>query len=143
MSALLLFPRRLINRLQMPTKHILVIEDVLVHQSDIADHFAKIFPHEGLVQVSYVSGCNAAAGVIERAQVDLIILDANTPDGDAFSFLPWRAAMCPEIPVITFSGIPQNNDWMKQNGSEYKFLKHEVIEGKTDELIKRLLELKN
>ena len=134
-----MFKKRLLNRLKMPTKHILVLEDVLKNQSDIAEHFSDIFEHEGDIQVSYVCGGNAGAGVIMNTNVDIIILDTNMPDGDAFDFLPWLKTNHPNIPVITFSGIDANNIWLMQNGATHKFFKHEVINGNADGLIKELI----
>jgi hypothetical protein len=42
-------------------------------------------------------------------------------------------------PVITFSGIPANNDHLVRCGARYRFEKGDVIKGLADGLIKELL----
>jgi CheY-like chemotaxis protein len=127
------------NRLKYPTKHILVVEDVITNQKAILDHFHQIFEPEGLVQISVVSGALAAAGVMNHCKIDLIILDHDLPEGNGTDLLNWMNQFNVKIPVITFSGIPENNTHMASLGAQHIFGKGEVYSGKADKLINVLL----
>ena len=128
------------NRLKYPTKHILVVEDVITQQKRILDHFNETFEPEGIVQISVVSGGLAAAGVIHHCKIDLIILDHDLPEGNGTDLLNWMKQYNINIPVITFSGIPANNAHMGSLGASHaNFGKEDVISGKADVLIKELL----
>jgi len=133
------FKNRLINRLVYPTKHILVVEDIVLNQKQILDHFSTIFDSDGLVQLSLVPGAKAAAAIIEDCKVDVILLDHDLPEGNGTDLLKWMKEKNINIPVITFSGIPYNNDNMMNLGASYKFGKGEVISGEADNLIKQIL----
>jgi len=135
------FSRQLVNRLGMPTKHVLVCEDVLIVQANIASHFKDLFSHEGDVEVSYVNGGLAAASIIQNMQIDLIILDHDMPNGSGPELLKWMSSEGYKIPVITFSGVPSNNDHLTFLGAEHKFLKGDVIVGLADKLIKEILKI--
>src|SRR5579872_1967240 len=130
-----MFTRKLINRIRMPMKHVLVCEDVLRNQAGIAAHFEQLFDHEGAVQASYVCGAEAAAAVLSSMEVDLILLDHDMPCGDGPELLRWMKSRGCSIPVITFSGLPANNDHLVRCGAEHRFEKGEVIRGDADELI--------
>lgn len=135
------FNFRHINRALYPTKHILICEDNLYNQSAIANHFGNIFGAEHLVQCSFVSGSLAASSILSYCQVDLILLDHDMPHGNGTDLLNWMKNTGNKTPVITFSGIPQNNISMMQNGANHLFGKRDVINGDADELIKKILEL--
>ncbi|HZE97268.1 MAG TPA: response regulator [Planctomycetota bacterium] len=137
-----MFTRKLVNRLKMPEKHVLVCEDVLRNQADIAAHFRDLFAHEGEVQASFVCGAETAAAVIAAVPVDLILLDHDMPYGDGVELLVWMSARGFAIPVLTFSGIPANNDRLLLGGATHRYSKSEVIAGAADPLIKTLLQLK-
>jgi len=134
-----MFTRKLVNRLRMPIRHVLVCEDVLRNQAQIAAHFSDLFAHEGEVQVSYVCGAEAAAAILSSLPVDLILLDHDMPFGDGPELLKWMASRKVCTPVITFSGIPGNNDQLVRCGAEHRFEKSDVIRGRADGLIKELL----
>ena len=134
-----MFTRKLINRIRMPMKHVLVCEDVLRNQAGIAAHFEQLFDHEGAVQASYVCGAEAAAAVLSSMEVDLILLDHDMPCGDGPELLRWMKSRGCSIPVITFSGLPANNDHLVRCGAEHRFEKGEVIRGDADDLILVLL----
>lgn len=131
------------NRKNYPTKHIIIVEDVIVQQKRILEHFNEIFEPEGLVQISIVPGALAAASIINYCpKIDLIILDHDLPEGNGTDLLNWMKQNNIKIPVITFSGIPANNEHMGNLGAEYsQFGKEDVISGKADVLINVLLEL--
>lgn len=128
----------------MPSKHILVCEDVLVLQSRLAAHFSTVFGHEGLVQISYVCGGNQARGVVEYSKVNLILLDHDMPDGNGPAFLKWLRTRSHDsyncqIPVMTFSGISSNNDHLVSLGANILAAKQDVIAGLWDETIDSIL----
>lgn len=124
------------NRLQFPTKHVLVVEDLLENQRAILAKFATMFPHEGHVQVSVVAGAIAAACIINMVKIDVILLDHDLPEGNGSDLLGWLAEVGKtEIPVITFSGIPQNNENTKALGAHHVFSKPAVLAGEADEIL--------
>jgi CheY-like chemotaxis protein len=130
-----MFTQSLVNRLNMPTKSILVCEDIVLQQSRIAEHFYDILPHEGNVEVNFVSGGKAAAAVIEAVGADVILLDHDMPNGSGPELLKWMAEREIDIPVVTFSGIPINNEHLMNLGAKHKFTKDEVITGAADSII--------
>jgi CheY-like chemotaxis protein len=146
------FQYRLVGRPTYPQKHILVCEDTLTHQIAILDHFGKIFEHQGIVQFSVVPGSYVVAQMIQAVKIDVIILDHDLPQGNGSDLLNWMAAKRAsantqeqewgKIPVITFSGIPQNNTHMMSLGATHEFIKHDVINGAADEIIKTILGMK-
>jgi len=136
-----MFTRKLVNRLRMPIRHVLVCEDVLRNQAEIASHFEDLFAHEGEVQVSFVCGAEAAAAILSSMPVDLILLDHDMPFGDGPELLKWMGTRGVSAPVITFSGIPENNDRLVRCGAKHRFEKGDVIRGRADDLIKALLGL--
>jgi len=136
-----MFTRKLVNRLKMPVRHVLVCEDVLRNQAQIASHFGDLFAHEGEVQVSFVCGAEAAAAILSSMPVDLILLDHDMPFGDGPELLRWMAARDLSTPVITFSGIPGNNDRLVACGATHRFEKGDVIQGRADGVIQELLRL--
>lgn len=126
------------NRIDMPIKHILVADDVVLQQGRMAAHLTEILPHEGHVQTSFVPGAIMAASIIENCDVDLIILDHDMPYGSGPELLKWLTEKEYKIPVITFSGIPVNNEHLMNLGATYKFQKDEVINGAADNIIKEI-----
>ena len=135
------FVNRHHNRLVNPTKHILIIEDIIDNQKQILKHFHSIFESDGIVQISIVPGALAASAIIEKCKIDVIILDHDLPEGNGSDLLNWMKEKNVKIPVITFSGIPYNNQHMINLGANYKFEKHEVISGLADNIIKQILTL--
>jgi CheY-like chemotaxis protein len=127
------------NRLQFPNKHILIAEDNLSNQKRFVNHFAEVFDPEGDVQISFVPGALMAAGIIHEYKVDLIILDHDMPTGTGTDLLNWMKQYNITIPVITASGIPQNNAWMMSQGATFHFQKEEIISGTADKLINDIL----
>jgi predicted protein tyrosine phosphatase/CheY-like chemotaxis protein len=135
------FPIRTHNRLTLPTKHLLIVEDLISNQMNILSHFNEIFEADGLVQISVVPGAESAAALIELCKIDLIILDHDLPEGNGSDLLNWMKSKNIQIPIITFSGIPYNNSHMINLGANYLFNKNEVINGDADHLIKKILKL--
>lgn len=162
------FTRRLVNRLEMPTKHVLVVEDDLHNQAAICIKLAQLFGHQGKVQVSVVPGAEMAAssltmggwsaplieegtdtcpkcGYHEGPQkckaVDLVLLDHDLPYGNGVDLLEYVKNWFMTVPVITFSGIDSNNDALMSAGANYKFSKQQVLSGEADQLIRMVLGL--
>lgn len=127
----------------MPIKHILVCEDVLTNQLRIAQKlFTLLDPTDfGDVEVSFVSGGIAAAGIISHTNVDLIILDHDMPAGSGPELMKWMAANGYKIPIITFSGIASNNDHLRSLGATYWYMKDDVIDGLADMAIRFVLKM--
>lgn len=136
-----MFQDRHWNRQKFPSKHVLVCEDDTSCQSRMAKHFSETFEPQGTVQFSFVPGGRAAAGVILWTPIDLVILDHDMPNGNGADLIHWMKAHKYGMPVITFSGIPQNNATMMNLGASHRFHKEEVIAGKADPLIRQILGL--
>lgn len=135
------FQYRHVNRTTYPQKHILICEDDLNNQSEMLSHLNTMFEPQGIVQVSVVPGAIAASAVIHNCRIDLIILDHDLPEGNGSDLLGWMKKEQKNIPVVTFSGIPENNLHMMNIGATHHFQKVEVIIGKADYLIKQILGL--
>lgn len=123
----------------MPVRHVLVCEDDLDNQGRAVDHFRRTFEPQGEVVFSVVSGGAAAAGVIEFSDVHLVILDHDMPFGNGADLLRWMRSSGKAIPVVTFSGIPENNQRMVELGAAHCFTKHSVLSGEADALIREIL----
>lgn len=124
------------NRKEYPQKHILICEDDLTQQKRILEHLLTIFEPQGKVQFSVVPSALMAASIISSIKVDLIILDHDLPQGNGSDLITWMKKTNNDIPIITFSGIPQNNQHMGNLGATYPFWqKEEVISGKADDLL--------
>jgi len=140
-----MFNNQLTNRTTFPTRHVLVCEDDIQEQARIAQHFAELFGGQGHVQVSFVPGGGQAAGVCERIGVELILLDHDMPYGSGPEFLAWLHETGrydnDDTKIITFSGIPANNDALFAAGAHHRFSKEDVITGKADTLILQILGL--
>lgn len=140
------FPTRHHNRRVLPTRHVLVCEDILAQQARVAAHLSTILEHEGAVEVSLVSGALAAWSVLCSRGADVVILDRDMPHGNGDDLL---LAMGGDpglrrVPVITFSGIPGNNSAMRALGESvglrvHEFDKESVIGGAADELIRSIV----
>jgi DNA-binding NtrC family response regulator len=134
-----MFQDRHWQRQTFPTKHVLVCEDDTSCQARISKHFFEEFGFQGPVQFSFVPGARAAVGVILYTPIDLVILDHDMPNGNGSDLLQWMKEKNYGMPVITFSGLPENNDIMMSLGASYRFMKHDVIDGKADSIIRSIL----
>lgn len=131
------------NRAKYPQKHILICEDDLMQQKRVLEHFSTIFEPGGDVQFSVVPGALMAASIISSTTVDVIILDHDMPQGNGTDLINWLKNTGRDIPIITFSGIPQNNQNMGLLGAKYaSFQKEDVICGRVDDLIRDLVKIK-
>jgi CheY-like chemotaxis protein len=136
----LFFKPRHWNRIQMPNRHVLVCEDDLDNQILAAGFLRRLFEPQGRVVVSLASGGAAAAGVLGSSDVHLVLLDHDMPFGNGADLLRWmRASMDRAVPVITFSGIPENNQRMMELGATHEFSKSAVLSGQADDVIRSLL----
>jgi CheY-like chemotaxis protein len=142
------FPDWTWNRLVHPDRHVVVCEDYLDQQARICSHLRDVFPPQGNVQFSFVPGGLAAAAIMHVQAVDLVILDHDMPNGNGQNLIAWMASTGRQgVPVITFSGIPQNNERMMEFGARtgmtamHQFVKNDVVDGHADPLIRSLLRL--
>lgn len=129
------------NRAKYPQKHVLICEDDLTQQKRILEHLAEVFEPQGIVQFSVVPSSLMAAAIVKSISVDLIILDHDLPQGNGSDLLKWLKQEKYQIPVITFSGISTNNINMMNLGADHLYSKEEVICGKADRLIKKILKM--
>ena len=140
-----MFQKRHINRMQFPDTHILVVEDDLHHQREFVEWANTIWSRQGKVQFDFVCSGLSAASIINSLEIDLIILDHDLPVGNGTDLLRWMKHSCHlNIPIITASGIPQNNDHMERLCKElsievYKYDKFQVIAGGANAKIFELL----
>ena len=155
-----MFELRHINRLHFPNKYVLICEDDLHHQHEFALLMKQLFDRQGTVDFTFTSSGIVAASVVEHMKniavqmsggnkaepslLKLIILDHDMPLGNASDLLQWMNTKMHNVPVITASGISQNNDHMKRICDDYgiechKFQKPEVTGGFANDLIKEIL----
>jgi DNA-binding NtrC family response regulator len=129
------------NRLTFPTKHILIVEDDIQCQLDVLNHFNNVFERQGEVTISVVSDAIQAAQVLmsQHNITKAIILDHDLQWGNGCELLRWMKLHFKDIPVITFSGHPQNNANMIASGASYHFDKDAVTQGKADIVIREIL----
>ena len=133
------------NRFCFPTKEILVIEDDLWQQSRLAKKLYELFGHQSSVIVTfcptalaafaYLMGLShvASGGVYKPALPRLIILDHDLQHGDGVEFIAaLRAINMDSIPIITASGIHENNARLMAHGATYNYTKNAVIDGEAD-----------
>lgn len=101
---------RPIERLQNPSRHVLICEDDLSAAAAVLFHFTSVFPSQGRVRLSVVSSGRAAAAVVEKDKAACVVLDYDMPDGDGMYLLHWMG-LCrvTDVPVITSSGLASNN----------------------------------
>ncbi len=143
------FTRKLDNRPQMPVRHVLIVEDNINWQVEALKCFARIYGGEHLVQCSVCCGGQPAASFLsyQSAGLDLVLLDHDMPMGDGVEFLKWFRKGFPldakpaPIPVITFSGIEENNAALCDAGATHRGSKTALATGQLDGLITGLLRL--
>lgn len=141
-----MFQLRHINRLEFPTKHVIVLEDDLTHQKEFAELMSKQFPAQGKVGVVFSPSAIVAALMIEKFDnVRLLILDHDMPYGNGSDLIHWMGKHQKEksenITIVTASDIPENNDRMEIDANSYgirvhRFEKSDVIAGKANKQIK-------
>lgn len=152
-----MFTRKLVNRLTMPTKHVLICEDDIEQQRNLLGVFQRLFGHQGHVQVSVVPGGAFAAALFWFSsdggncgpafdEFDLVLLDHDMPIGNGTELIASMERNNPyqhlkRMPIITASGIPSNNDALMAAGATYKFTKQQIINGDADDLLRELLKL--
>lgn len=136
-----MFPRWDWNRATPPDRHVLVAEDHIGQQVRASSKLRDMFGGDGRMQVSLVPGAVYAAAIIMAKAPDLVILDHDMPDGNGQALLNWMVSSGHvQIPVITFSGIAENNRRMTVASSSlfrvfHTFTKEEVLTGAADAAI--------
>lgn len=101
---------------------------------------SSMFDREGHVQVSLACGALGAASILRYSAVHLVILDHDMPEGNGEDLLDWmKKNGKSNTPVITFSGIHENNLKMSQLGAQHMFSKSQVLQGDADSLILQYL----
>lgn len=129
------------NRLKFPKKHILICEDNLLQQKRIVEYLSSIFDPEGDVICSFVPSAIQAISILGTTQVDLIILDRDMPWGNGDYVVEFVKNK--KIPIITFSGLMDNNKHLMRLGATYNFNKESVINGQATQIIKGILKNHN
>ncbi len=138
------FLKRHHNRLEMPDKHILIVEDDIDNQMLFAQWARSLFAPQGKVQIDFVCSGVSAACIMGQLPINLVILDHDLPIGNGSDLIKWMHHHKKKIPIITASGIPENNTMMVVGcnaiGMEvYEFWKPEVIDGKANDIVKKIL----
>ena len=133
------------NRLKFPHKKIWIVEDDLRAQADFVSWARQRFEPQGQVQFDFMASGICVAASLLHLTPDLLILDHDLPYGNASDLIEWmKENGKTKIPVITASGVPENNDHLMaiciDAGIEvYKFQKWEVYQGKADAFILEIL----
>lgn len=136
----------LVNRLEMPVKHVLICEDDLDFACDAIRTIRRLYGHQGKVGVSVVPGAEQAVAIIGdlKHKVDLILLDHDMPWGNGSDLIDWlkdHNTVIDPIPTITCSGIESNNLYMTALGATHRGSKNELKLGELDHLIQEILEV--
>jgi len=126
-----------INRVTMPTKSILVVEDALDAQVKIAMALCAILEPCGEVTVNFCSSAIDAACILSGTALppSLIILDHDLQYGNGSELLAFMKERGMDIPVMTASGIGGNNVRMMDLGATYHTDKQSIIDGAMNEQI--------
>lgn len=138
-----MFSHRHVNRIGMPDKFVLVCEDDMGLQARFLERFSLLFGTQHRVQVSVCSSSWMAAAILEASRPDLLILDHDMPTGNGSDLLRWMAATpsCRGVPVMTASGIEENNDHMMSLGATCRSSKERILDGREDDVIRSILGL--
>jgi CheY-like chemotaxis protein len=116
----------------------LVCEDNLHMQRGFAEWACRLLPPEGWVQCSFVCGGVMAAAILQAVMVDVLVLDHDMPLGDGGELLKWMTDALPQERwplVVTASGIPINNERLRNLGAHLVATKNQVMAGAFDEEI--------
>lgn len=127
-----MFTPRLINRQKFPSYLVLVCEDDIDCQKSFVEVGQRLFEAQGLVEMCIVSSAEYAAAIISVRVPNLIILDHDMPFGTGSELLLWMAQRRLHIPVMTASGIAENNQNMMLLGAKHSYLKSDIFEGRAD-----------
>lgn len=136
------------NRRHFPKRHVIVVEDDIENQLRFAAWASARFDGQGEVQFDFVCSAVAVAAILKNLKPNLIILDHDLPMGNGSDLLTWMGKEgIKDIPVITASGIPNNNKHMaslaEQQGIEcYLYEKIQVYLGEADQKIASILNRK-
>ena len=126
-----------INRIAFPDKWCLILEDDMDYQRKFIEEVQEVFGPQGkMLCVCAPSALWAiklfseSTSLLEKTSDDMgmqfptfIILDHDMPYGNAQDFLEFYRLNNLKIPVLTASGIAQNNDVMMQKGATYRYMK--------------------
>ena len=128
--------------LNMPEKHILILDDLITRQAQLSKHLAGLFGdlNTNNVITSCVPDANVGREIVKAFKIDLILLDYAMPSGCGEDFIIWIKKEYPKIPVITTSDIEEYNDILFKKGADYKCQKQDLLLGKHDDLIKGIIE---
>ena len=137
------FKLRHINRMHFPDKNVVVCEDDILHQAEIAHKINTLFDRQGKVQFTFTCSGVIAASAMANVKTSLLVLDHDMPIGNGTDLINWMHENKVIVPILTFSGIDQNNINMETlcktyNIPCYKFSKFDVIEGKADHILKAI-----
>ncbi len=134
------------NRPEMPTRHVLIVEDNIDWQIAALRKLTELYKGDRFVQVSVACGGQPAASLLSfsSAGLDLVLLDYDMVQGDGVEFLNWFRAGYPSTathPVITYSESDEGNTKLLHHGATHRGSKAALVAGELDGLITSLLRL--
>lgn len=134
-----MFTRSLINKVRLPVHNILVCEDSALNQSKIAATLVDLLDPKATgdieILIDFVTGGLLAAACMQAKKYDLILLDHDMPDGNGTELIRWMQLCNINTPIMTFSGLPNNNIQMMNLGANYLADKFKVINGAHNDFI--------
>ncbi len=141
------FPEWDWNRMTHPDRHVVVCEDDLGQQARASGKMRDLYGAQGRVQISLVPGAiQAAAAMSVSKRVDAVLLDHDMPEGNGQSLINWMAGNgFLNTPIVSFSGIPQNNTNMNTLAiahgftNFHVFTKEEVLGGLADAILQKIV----
>lgn len=134
-----------VNRLVMPTKHLLIVEDDLLQQARFAKYFLNMFGHQSNVRINIVCSAVDAHLILATSsfqshyRIDLVILDHDLQIGNGSELVREIRALGITVPVITASEIDANNVRMMEVGANYLLNKEDILRGYADGIVREHL----
>ena len=125
------------NRIAMPSRHVLIVEDDHFHAYQWLEIFSRRYKREGDTVISVAASALAALEIPKHHPVTFAIVDHDLQFGNGRELIKyWRDVGC-TFPIAAASGIPQNNAIMLDAGALIAFIsKHSGND--VDEVLKIL-----
>lgn len=116
------FTTTLINRLEYPTKYIMVVEDDIDHQKLWMEKLSTIFKPQGDTVIVMAPTADIAYAIIENrveymtypSLPEILILDHDLQWGNGRELINAMKSLGVSCPLFLSSGIDENNVKMKQ-----------------------------
>ena len=115
------FTRQHINRLCMPERYVVIVEDDLVNQANWAIFCANRYGGQGKTVASIIGDAVQAWCLLSAMPYKplWIALDYDLQNGNGYELLTYLNEINYGIPIIAASGIPENNTRLVSLGAQF------------------------